>query len=177
MTDNWKLYACLIIMSNLWLLSGLTTFKSSASGKTRLCGLLPLSKLPLIKNVWQIVFFLQVLIPLRSFLTFSFLHVVNIFQVLFYLASLLSLILGITPSSSFFKFISMLVNIQCSLGFRNRTQWLISYTWHPVLILKSALINACHHLTPHTPQQTSVCSLYCSLSLCFYLIFLSLPLC
>ena len=39
--------------------------------------------------------------------------------------------------SYFFKFKFKLVKIQCSLGFRSRTQWFISYIWHPVLIPKS----------------------------------------
>ena len=51
----------------------------------------------------------------------------------------------------FFKFKFKFVNIQCSLGFQSRTQWFISYIWHPVLIPKSALLNACHPF--NTPRR------------------------
>ena len=61
-----------------------------------------------------------------------------------------------------FKF--KLVHIQCTIGFRNRTQWFITSIKHPVLILTSALLNAHHWFSPspHLPplQQLSVCSLY-----------------
>ena len=63
-----------------------------------------------------------------------------------------------------FLFDFKLVNIQCRLGFRRRTQWFITYIWHPVLIPKSALLNAHHPFSPFPDprplQQPSVCSLY-----------------
>ena len=62
-----------------------------------------------------------------------------------------------------------LVNKQHSLGFRSRTQWFISYIWHPVLISKSDLLNARHPFnpspSPHVLQHPSVCSLY--LRICY----------
>ena len=83
----------------------------------------------------------------------------------------------------FFLFKFKLVTIQCSLGFRGRTQWFISYISHPVLIPKSAFLNAYHPFNPFSPplQQPSVLfsvfrSLlwFTSLSV-FILFFLSFP--
>ena len=58
-------------------------------------------------------------------------------------------------------FILKLVNIQCSLGFRSRTQWFISYIWHPMLIPKSVLINAHYSFNlPQHPPLPSTLSLF-----------------
>ena len=61
-----------------------------------------------------------------------------------------------------------LVSIQCSIGFRNRTQWFITYIKHSVLIPTSALLNTHHSFSPppNLPPlyQPSVCSLYLRVS-------------
>ena len=66
-----------------------------------------------------------------------------------------------------FTVILKLVNIWCSVGFRSRNEWFITYTG-PLLIPRSALLDAHHPFSPSPDppslQQPSVCSLYLRVS-------------